>query len=104
MDRVHWIDKKMLEQFILDCQVRLHVLHDFYFAFKSFHFYRPQGFVDNPPTIPCFFPLLQDPESGGISDRPDDAVDVFHTYFGVAGIGPHHTFFLFLFTFYDYAF
>lgn len=24
-------------------------------------------------------------ENGGISDRPDDAVDVFHTYFGVAG-------------------
>ncbi|CAL5362751.1 unnamed protein product [Camellia sinensis] len=27
----------------------------------------------------------QDKEKGGISDRPDDAVDVFHTYFGVAG-------------------
>ncbi|KAF5934363.1 hypothetical protein HYC85_030534 [Camellia sinensis] len=26
----------------------------------------------------------QDKEKGGISDRPDDAVDVFHTYFGVA--------------------
>ncbi|KAJ9554866.1 hypothetical protein OSB04_009480 [Centaurea solstitialis] len=28
----------------------------------------------------------QDMENGGISDRPDDAVDVFHTYFGVAGL------------------
>ncbi|XP_019464761.1 PREDICTED: geranylgeranyl transferase type-2 subunit beta 1-like [Lupinus angustifolius] len=28
----------------------------------------------------------QDTENGGISDRPDDAVDVFHTYFGVAGL------------------
>ncbi|KAJ8440886.1 hypothetical protein Cgig2_022742 [Carnegiea gigantea] len=28
----------------------------------------------------------QDLEQGGISDRPDDAVDVFHTYFGVAGL------------------
>lgn len=27
----------------------------------------------------------QDKEKGGISDRPDNAVDVFHTYFGVAG-------------------
>ena len=27
----------------------------------------------------------QDTENGGISDRPDDAVDVYHTYFGVAG-------------------
>ncbi|KAB1210110.1 Geranylgeranyl transferase type-2 subunit beta [Morella rubra] len=26
----------------------------------------------------------QDTENGGISDRPDDAVDVYHTYFGVA--------------------
>lgn len=47
MERVHWIDRKKLEQFILDCQ---------------------------------------DPECGGISDRPDDAVDVFHTFFGVAGL------------------
>ncbi|KAI3928491.1 hypothetical protein MKW98_024092 [Papaver atlanticum] len=28
----------------------------------------------------------QDKENGGISDRPDDAVDVYHTYFGVAGL------------------
>jgi geranylgeranyl transferase type-2 subunit beta len=47
MNRVHWIDKKKLEEFILDCQ---------------------------------------DSENGGISDRPDDAVDVFHTFFGVAGL------------------
>uniref|UniRef100_A0A803LQC1 Geranylgeranyl transferase type-2 subunit beta n=1 Tax=Chenopodium quinoa TaxID=63459 RepID=A0A803LQC1_CHEQI len=47
IDRVHWIDKEKLVEFILDCQ---------------------------------------DLEKGGISDRPDDAVDVFHTYFGVAGL------------------
>ncbi|XP_038887312.1 geranylgeranyl transferase type-2 subunit beta 1-like isoform X3 [Benincasa hispida] len=28
----------------------------------------------------------QDTENGGISDRPDDAVDVYHTYFGIAGL------------------
>lgn len=28
----------------------------------------------------------QDKDNGGISDRPDNAVDVFHTYFGVAGL------------------
>ena len=27
----------------------------------------------------------QDMENGGISDRPDDVVDVYHIYFGVAG-------------------
>ncbi|KAH9290378.1 hypothetical protein KI387_034495, partial [Taxus chinensis] len=45
IDRVHWISKEKLKNFILDCQDREH---------------------------------------GGISDRPDDAVDVFHTFFGVA--------------------
>jgi len=29
---------------------------------------------------------MQDAEDGGISDRPEDAVDVFHTFFGVAGL------------------
>ena len=28
----------------------------------------------------------QDPEGGGIADRPGDMVDVFHTWFGVAGL------------------
>jgi len=29
---------------------------------------------------------MQDPELGGIADRPDDMVDVFHTVFGIAGL------------------
>lgn len=29
---------------------------------------------------------LQDPEAGGLADRPGDMVDVFHTCFGVAGL------------------
>lgn len=29
--------------------------------------------------------MLQDDERGGISDRPDDMADVFHTFFGIAG-------------------
>lgn len=29
---------------------------------------------------------LQDPEHGGIADRPDNVADVFHTFFGVAGL------------------
>lgn len=28
---------------------------------------------------------LKDKENGGISDRPDNAVDIYHTYFGIAG-------------------
>ena len=29
---------------------------------------------------------LQDEEDGGISDRPEDMADVYHTYFGIAGL------------------
>ena len=29
---------------------------------------------------------LQDEEGGGISDRPEDQVDVYHTFFGIAGL------------------
>ncbi|KAF2769231.1 geranylgeranyl transferase type 2 subunit beta [Teratosphaeria nubilosa] len=45
--RLHWIDRKKLATFILQCQ---------------------------------------DPEYGGIADRAEDMVDVFHTHFGVAGL------------------
>lgn len=33
-----------------------------------------------------FILKCQDPELGGISDRPGDMVDVFHTVFGIAGL------------------
>ena len=33
-----------------------------------------------------FILRCQDPEHGGIADRPGDMVDVFHTVFGVAGL------------------
>ena len=29
---------------------------------------------------------MKDQEFGGISDRPGDMVDVFHTVFGIAGL------------------
>ncbi|KAL2487640.1 RAB geranylgeranyl transferase beta subunit 1 [Forsythia ovata] len=41
--------------------------------------------IDNEKLVK-FILDCQDKENGGISDRPDDAVDVFHTYFGVAGL------------------
>lgn len=31
-------------------------------------------------------PSFQDPDDGGIADRPGDMCDVFHTVFGIAGI------------------
>jgi geranylgeranyl transferase type-2 subunit beta len=38
--------------------------------------------------LPSLFDYVdwQDKENGGISDRPDNAVDIYHTYFGVAGL------------------
>ncbi|KAF9222135.1 rab geranylgeranyltransferase [Gyrodon lividus] len=36
--------------------------------------------------LAAFILSAQDPETGGIADRPGDMVDVFHTHFGVAGL------------------
>ena len=33
-----------------------------------------------------FILRCQDTEHGGLSDRPGDMVDVFHTHFGIAGL------------------
>ena len=30
--------------------------------------------------------VLQDEEEGGISDQPEDMADVYHTFFGIAGL------------------
>jgi len=37
-----------------------------------------------------FILLCQDHEGGGIADRPDDVPDIFHTYFGIAGMTVVH--------------
>eukprot|EP00897_Mesotaenium_endlicherianum_P009870 jgi/Mesen1/8911/ME000541S08302 len=37
------------------------------------------------PALQRFILDCQDEEGGGISDRPDDMVDIFHTFFGIAG-------------------
>ena len=39
------------------------------------------------PALTDFILACQDEHGGGISDRPDDAVDVYHTFFGIAGLG-----------------
>lgn len=31
-------------------------------------------------------PSYQDPDAGGIADRPDNVSDVYHTFFGCAGL------------------
>ena len=37
-------------------------------------------------ALRSFILNCQDEEGGGISDRPEDQVDVFHTFFGIAGL------------------
>ena len=37
-------------------------------------------------ALRSFILSAQDPDHGGISDRPDNVADVFHTLFGVAGL------------------
>ena len=38
------------------------------------------------PALRDFILRCQDGDKGGISDRPEDEADVFHTFFGVAGL------------------
>ena len=65
IDRLHWINKDKLAQFILQCQVGSSDLIDLRFI-----------------CLTC----TQDVDKGGIADRPGDMVDVFHTHFGIAGL------------------
>ena len=37
-------------------------------------------------TLVKFILSAQDPDNGGIADRPGDMADVFHTLFGIAGL------------------
>jgi geranylgeranyl transferase type-2 subunit beta len=36
--------------------------------------------------LATFILKAQDPDDGGIADRPDDMADVFHTFFGISGL------------------
>ncbi len=63
--RLHWIDTSKLISFILRCQV----------SFASPH-----------KSVGKLRDCLEDSELGGISDRPGDMVDVWHTFFGIAGL------------------
>ena len=40
----------------------------------------------NCNKLASFIAKAQDPDDGGIADRPDDMPDVFHTFFGLAGL------------------
>jgi len=69
LDKLHWIDRDKLASFILQCQVRTVLMAG------------RRHFASTAVTDPC-----QDPDEGGLADRPGDRVDVFHTVFGIAGL------------------
>ena len=94
--RQHWIDEAALTRFILYCQARACCLPGTLSA-------NNERIVNRLPSFTCFhgrldgcrrrrfqgltqIAALQDEHDGGISDRPEDAVDVFHTFFGIAGL------------------
>lgn len=80
IDRVHWIDKEKLTKFILNCQVTVYYT-------RLCHFLENCKSLDLQVLLPTLIILAdwKDKENGGISDRPDNAVDIYHTYFGIAG-------------------
>ncbi|KAG7531003.1 PFTB repeat [Arabidopsis suecica] len=46
----------------------------------------PDSSLDRESKLVSSSWTVQDMDNGGISDRPNYAVDIFHTYFGVAGL------------------
>ena len=109
LGRLHWIDQDELTRFILFCQVRdcsniafaLHSdkLQDIVFTLAKYHscpviIYLQEccsieplvhGLAHNLDML-VFIMHVQDEHDGGISDRPEDMVDAFHTFFGLAAL------------------
>ncbi|SCV70834.1 BQ2448_3596 [Microbotryum intermedium] len=78
LGRQHWIDADKLKKFILSAQVR-----NLYHTQKAY--FSPRRFWETQ-KLPCTGRNhVQDPDQGGIADRPDDVPDVWHTVFGIAG-------------------
>lgn len=62
LGKLEWIDREKLADFILNSQV-------------------------NFPFQYCFFKIFsKDCVNGGISDRPGNMTDIFHTFFGISGL------------------
>ncbi|KAF6142304.1 hypothetical protein GIB67_022917 [Kingdonia uniflora] len=70
---LHHVDKDLLGWWLCERQVKTGGLNG-----------RPEKLPDVRYIVNEYY--SRDKENGGISDRPDDAVDIYHTYFGVAGL------------------
>jgi geranylgeranyl transferase type-2 subunit beta len=56
-----------------------------WWVFSSIHIIGRAHWIDQS-ALARFILSSQDPATGGISDRPGDMVDVWHTCFGIAGL------------------
>ncbi|KAJ3985894.1 rab geranylgeranyltransferase [Lentinula detonsa] len=95
LDRLDVIDTSMLSWWLAERQLpngglngRPEKLEDVCYSFwvlSSLSMLKKVHYIDSDKLI-SFILSAQDPEGGGIADRPGDMPDVFHTHFGVAGL------------------
>ncbi|KAL7273614.1 Rab geranylgeranyltransferase [Rhizina undulata] len=94
-NRLHEIDIDLLADWLCERQLpngglngRPEKLEDVCYSWwvlSSLAMIGRQHWIDKAKLVE-FILQCQDPERGGIADRPGDMVDVFHTVFGVAGL------------------
>jgi geranylgeranyl transferase type-2 subunit beta len=95
LDRLDEVDEKTLAWWLAERQLpngglngRPEKLEDVCYSFwvlSALSILEKVHWIDDK-KLTSFILSAQDPEGGGIADRPGDAVDVFHTIFGVAGL------------------
>ncbi|KAG2592059.1 hypothetical protein PVAP13_5NG524400 [Panicum virgatum] len=91
---LHHIDRDLLGWWLCECQCKVGGLNGrpkkladvcySWWVLSSLMIDRVQ-WIDKE-KLTTFILNCQDKENGGISDRPDNAIDTYHTYFGVAGL------------------
>lgn len=93
--RVDLVDKEKLARWLSERQVasggfngrpekKADVCYS-WFVLGSLEIIGKRHWIDGDALVK-FILSAQDPEKGGISDRPGDMVDVWHTCFGIAGL------------------
>lgn len=97
LGRLHWIDQAALQSFILDCQVSSNAsccaLDTCVLGTSACNnvvvsctLCTGMQAAVRCIALPTYVYAKQDAEDGGISDRPEDVTDVYHTFFGIAGL------------------
>ncbi|CAE6451036.1 hypothetical protein ACGC1H_006590 [Rhizoctonia solani] len=95
LDRLNEVDQPTLAWWLAERQLpngglngRPEKLEDVCYSFwvlSSLAILRKLHWID-ADALTKFILSAQDPDAGGIADRPGDMADVFHTLFGVAGL------------------